>query len=130
MPTNRTPTASCTPSSSSSSSPEPFDSERVPVTIGTDIRGFLRVENRVEPDDPRIANLCRVHAFEMAHIKDNYSTGRCVWKFKTALLQWLEQVLRVNLDLRVWVRPWFLSYKIGQTKLGFDQCKCYIPFVN
>ncbi|XP_034699587.1 uncharacterized protein LOC117924947 [Vitis riparia] len=54
MPTNRTPTASYTPSSSS---PEPFDSERVPVTIGTDIRGFLRVENRVEPDDPRIANL-------------------------------------------------------------------------
>lgn len=39
-------------------SPEPFDSERVPVTLGTDIRRFLRVANRVEPNDPRIAYLC------------------------------------------------------------------------
>ncbi|RVW60252.1 putative callose synthase 8 [Vitis vinifera] len=78
-------------STSHDTSPEPFDSERVPVTLGTDIRSFLRVANRVEPHDPRIAYLCRVHAFEMAHIKDTYSTGRGVRQFKTALLQRLEQ---------------------------------------
>lgn len=45
------------------SSPEPFDSERVPVTLGTDIRRFLRVANRIEPDDPRIAYLCKFLLF-------------------------------------------------------------------
>ena len=47
-----------TSTSQHDTSPEPFDSERVPVTLGTDIRRFLRVANRVEPDDPRIAYLC------------------------------------------------------------------------
>ncbi|KAL5736702.1 hypothetical protein ACOSQ2_031490 [Xanthoceras sorbifolium] len=71
--------------------PQPFDSERLPPTLHSDIQRFLRVANLIETDHPRIAYLCRFHAFEIAHNKDRNSTGRGVRQFKTSLLQRLEQ---------------------------------------
>ncbi|EXC11740.1 Putative callose synthase 8 [Morus notabilis] len=71
--------------------PEPFDSERLPQTVAAEIQRFLRVANLVEIDEPRVAFLCRVHAFEIAHNMDKNSSGRGVRQFKTSLLQRLEQ---------------------------------------
>ncbi|PON83360.1 Glycosyl transferase [Trema orientale] len=71
--------------------PEPFESERVPPTLAAEIQRFLRVANLVEIDEPRVAFLCRVHAFEIAHNMDKNSSGRGVRQFKTSLLQRLEQ---------------------------------------
>ncbi|KAK4355329.1 hypothetical protein RND71_024300 [Anisodus tanguticus] len=69
--------------------PEPFDSEKLPVTLISEIQRFLRVANLIEEDEPRVAYLCRFHAFEVAHNLDR--NGRGVRQFKTALLQRLEQ---------------------------------------
>lgn len=38
--------------------PQPFESERLPVTLAPDIQRFLRVANLVEREEPRIAYLC------------------------------------------------------------------------
>uniref|UniRef100_A0A7C8ZGV4 1,3-beta-glucan synthase n=1 Tax=Opuntia streptacantha TaxID=393608 RepID=A0A7C8ZGV4_OPUST len=73
--------------------PEQFDSERLPVTLGSEIRRFLRVANQIELEEPRVAYLCRFHAFERAHNMDRNSAGRGVRQFKTALLQKLQKVL-------------------------------------
>ncbi|KAJ0046231.1 hypothetical protein Pint_04895 [Pistacia integerrima] len=70
--------------------PEPFDSERLPPTLASEIQRFLRVANLIETEEPRIAYLCRFHAFEIAHNMDRNSTGRGVRQFKTSLLQRLE----------------------------------------
>ncbi|RID63686.1 hypothetical protein BRARA_E02670 [Brassica rapa] len=70
---------------------EPFDSERLPATLASEIQRFLRIANLVESEEPRIAYLCRFHAFEIAHHMDRNSTGRGVRQFKTSLLQRLEQ---------------------------------------
>lgn len=40
--------------------PEPFDSERLPVTLSPEIQKFLRVANLIEPEEPRIAYLCKI----------------------------------------------------------------------
>lgn len=37
---------------------EPFDSEKLPVTLVSEIQRFLRVANLIEIDEPRIAYLC------------------------------------------------------------------------
>ncbi|KAM3395924.1 putative callose synthase 8 isoform X1 [Capsicum galapagoense] len=71
--------------------PEPFDSEKLPVTLISEIQRFLRVANLIESEEPRVAYLCRFHAFEVAHNLDRNSNGRGVRQFKTALLQRLEQ---------------------------------------
>ncbi|KAL5707496.1 putative callose synthase 8 [Ranunculus cassubicifolius] len=71
--------------------PEPFDSEKLPPTLASDIRPFLRVANQIELEWPSVASLCRFHAFERAHIMDPSSSGRGVRQFKTSLLQRLEQ---------------------------------------
>ncbi|XP_062011839.1 putative callose synthase 8 isoform X2 [Rosa rugosa] len=71
--------------------PEPFESERLPATLASKIRSFLRVANLIESEEPRIAYLCRFHAFEIAHNMDRHSNGRGVRQFKTTLLQRLEQ---------------------------------------
>ncbi|CAH9091019.1 unnamed protein product, partial [Cuscuta epithymum] len=71
-------------------SPEPFDSERLPVTLAPDIQRFLRVANQIDSEHPRVAYLCRFHAFEAAHTVDRHSSGRGVRQFKTSLLQRLE----------------------------------------
>ncbi|KAJ3692137.1 hypothetical protein LUZ60_012487 [Juncus effusus] len=70
---------------------EPFDSEKLPPTLVSEIRPFLRVANQTEAESPRVAYLCRFHAFEKAHIMDPRSSSRGVRQFKTALLQRLEQ---------------------------------------
>lgn len=38
--------------------PEPFDSEKLPVTLVSEIQRFLRVANLIEIDEPRVAYLC------------------------------------------------------------------------
>ncbi|XP_024979448.1 putative callose synthase 8 [Cynara cardunculus var. scolymus] len=71
--------------------PEPFDSEKLPVTLKSEIQRFLRVANLIDAQEPRVACLCRFHAFVVAHDLDRNSNGRGVRQFKTALLQRLEQ---------------------------------------
>ncbi|XP_056172840.1 putative callose synthase 8 isoform X2 [Syzygium oleosum] len=80
--------------------PEPFDSERLPVTLSPEIQKFLRVANLIEPEEPRIAYLCRLHAFIIAHKMDCNSIGRGVRQFKTSLLKRLEQDEEVTIARR------------------------------
>lgn len=39
--------------------PEPFDSEKLPVTLISEIQRFLRVANLIESEEPRVAYLCK-----------------------------------------------------------------------
>ncbi|CAK9177256.1 unnamed protein product [Ilex paraguariensis] len=81
--------------------PDPFDSEKLPVTLIPEIRRFLRIANLIEIEEPRVAYLCRFHAFEVAHNLDRHSSGRGVRQFKTSLLQRLEQDL--NSEILAWL---------------------------
>ncbi|XP_057451528.1 putative callose synthase 8 isoform X2 [Lotus japonicus] len=76
--------------------PGPFDSERLPTVFASEIERFLRVANLVGKEEPRVAYLCRVHAFVVAHNLDKNSSGRGVRQFKTSLLHRLEQDERVT----------------------------------
>ncbi|XP_039040472.1 putative callose synthase 8 isoform X1 [Hibiscus syriacus] len=78
-------------SSSGGYVPEVFNSESLPSNLASEIQRFLRVANMLEWKAPRVAYLCRFHAFEIAHSLDRNSTGRKVRQFKTLLLQRLER---------------------------------------
>lgn len=43
--------------------PEPFESERLPPSLASDIQRFLRVANLIEIEKPRIAYLCKLFGF-------------------------------------------------------------------
>lgn len=67
------------------------DSELVPSSLAA-IAPVLRVANAVQKENPRVAYLCRFHAFVTAHRMDQTSTGRGVRQFKTYMLHRLEMV--------------------------------------
>ncbi|KAK8913562.1 putative callose synthase 8 [Platanthera zijinensis] len=81
-------------------SPEPFESEKLPPTLVSEIRHFLRIANEIERESPRVAYLCRFHAFERTHMTDQNSSGRGVRQLKTSLLQRLEQDENATILLR------------------------------
>ncbi|KAI4385085.1 hypothetical protein MLD38_003147 [Melastoma candidum] len=66
------------------------DSELLPSSI-VFISPILRVANEVERDNPRVAYLCRFHAFERAHRFDPSSSGRGIRQWKTYMLHRLEK---------------------------------------
>lgn len=76
--------------------PELFDSENLPIDLRSHIRPFLRVANQICAEEPRVAFLCRFHAFQLAHTMDANSSGRGVRQFKTILLLRLQQDEKVT----------------------------------
>ena len=45
--------------------PEPFDSEKLPVTLRSEIQRFLRVANLIDAQEPRVACLCKQCMFSL-----------------------------------------------------------------
>ncbi|KAJ1383131.1 Vacuolar protein sorting-associate protein Vta1/Callose synthase, N-terminal [Sesbania bispinosa] len=67
-----------------------MDSEIVPSSLAV-LVPILRAALEIEEENPRVAYLCRFHAFEKAHTMDPTSSGRGVRQFKTYLLHKLER---------------------------------------
>ncbi|AES62580.1 callose synthase 1 catalytic subunit [Medicago truncatula] len=67
------------------------DSEIAPSSLSS-ILPILRAAIEIEEENPRVAYLCRFHAFEMAHRMDPMSNVSGVREFKTNLLHKLERV--------------------------------------
>ncbi|XAR49504.1 hypothetical protein NMG60_11032730 [Bertholletia excelsa] len=111
------------------------DSELVPSSLAP-IATILRVANEIEPDNPRVAYLCRFHALERAHRMDPHSNGRGVRQFKTYLLRRVqkeeEETIRdaTQSDPRE-IQKYYLQYyekniKDGQyTKTPEEMAKIY-----
>jgi hypothetical protein len=53
---------------------KPFDSEKLPPTLVSDIRPFLRVANQIEAESPRVAYLCKCNMF---YLNRPYSRSVC-----------------------------------------------------
>ncbi|XP_042503255.1 putative callose synthase 6 isoform X2 [Macadamia integrifolia] len=70
---------------------EDIDIEELVPSSLAEIVPILRVADEIEPENPRVAYLCRFLAFENAQKVDPMSTGRGVHQFKTYLLHRLEK---------------------------------------
>ncbi|RZB51559.1 Callose synthase 7 isoform B [Glycine soja] len=70
--------------------PGMVDSEVVPSSIAV-LVPILRAANEIEEENPRVAYLCRFHAFKKAHSMDPTSSGPGVRQFKCYLLHKLEK---------------------------------------
>ncbi|KAK7333648.1 hypothetical protein VNO80_30425 [Phaseolus coccineus] len=75
------------------------DSEIVPSSLAV-LAPILRAALEIEEENPRVAYLCRFHAFEKAHTMDPTSSGRRVRQFKTYLLHKLEREDELTKRLR------------------------------
>ncbi|KAI3511107.1 hypothetical protein L1887_18251 [Cichorium endivia] len=70
-----------------------------------DILPISNAANEVEQSNPRVANLCRLHALDKVHQVDPKSRDRGIQQFKITLLHRVNKVLFSFLSL-------FISYHI------------------
>lgn len=76
------------------------DREMVPPSLA-EIGPILRVADEVESSNPRVAYLCRSHAFQKACSLDPNSKGRGVRQFRASLLHHMERDNDPTLSRRV-----------------------------
>ncbi|KAK8663998.1 hypothetical protein V6N13_083803 [Hibiscus sabdariffa] len=67
------------------------DIDLVPSSLPS-IALILRVANEIQDDNPRVAHLCRVHAFKEVNRMDPTSSGRGVRQLKTYLSNKIEEI--------------------------------------
>jgi len=75
--------------------PEQFDSERLPVTLGSEIRRFLRVANQIELEEPRVAYLCMWFFCSVSIVY--YAFTSLSWLYDTRILHFMFDKVWVSL---------------------------------
>lgn len=65
--------------------PEPFNSERLPPTLASEIQKFLRVANLIEVEEPRVAYICMYACYVV-----------CFMRYVVIMLWWFGVVRSVS----------------------------------